>query len=146
MVQFTTIMLQFAEKGEKTGWTYIEIPAMLANKLVPNNKKSFRVKGKLDSYSFEGIALLPMGEGDFIMPLNATIRKGIKKKKGASVKVEMKVDTYEKPLSADFMECLTDEPKAAEKFNTLPKGHQRYFSKWIEEAKTDSTKTKSISA
>ena len=56
----------------------------------------------------------------------------------------MKVDTFEKPLSVDFMECLSDEPKALEKFNSLPKGHQRYFSKWIEDAKTDPTKTKRI--
>jgi hypothetical protein len=144
MVQFTAIMQQFAEKGEKTGWTYIEIPSSLANKLIPNNKKSFRVKGKLDSYAYEGISLLPMGEGAFIMALNATIRKKIKKQKGASVKVEMQVDTKEKPLSPDFLDCLSDEPKAQEKFNSLPKGHQRYFSKWIEEAKTDATKTKRI--
>jgi hypothetical protein len=27
MVEFTTTILQFAEQGEKTGWSYIEIPA-----------------------------------------------------------------------------------------------------------------------
>ncbi len=124
MVQFTALIKKFAEKGEKTGWTYIEIPAQIANKLIPDNKKSFRVKGKLDSYAYEGISLLPMGEGTFIMALNAEIRKGIKKQKGASIKVEMKVDTKEKPLSADFMECLSDEPKALETFNSLTKGHQ----------------------
>ena len=144
MPQFTAIMKQFAEQGEKTGWTYIDIPLAVTSALKPGVKKSFRVKGKIDNYIFEGIGLLPMGGGAFIMPLNATIRKEIKKKKGASVTIEMKVDTKEKPLSADFVECLADEPKALEKFNSLPKGHQRYFSKWIEDAKTDATKTKRI--
>jgi len=40
--------------------------------------------------------------------------------------------------------CLNDEPKALAYFNTLPKGHQNYFSKWIEAAKTIETKTKRI--
>ncbi len=124
--------------------TYIEVPAELAVKLLPDNKKAFRVKGKLDSYSFAGISLLPMGKGDFIMALNATIRKAIKKSVGATVKVQMEIDNYEKPLSSDFMECIEDERKAMETFQALPKSHQKYFSNWIESAKTDATKAKRI--
>ncbi|MEJ0102256.1 MAG: DUF1905 domain-containing protein [Bacteroidota bacterium] len=71
MVQYTATILQFAEQGEKTGWTYIEIPADIAQKLKPGNKKSFRVKGKLDNHPIKKVALLPMGGGRFIMPLNA---------------------------------------------------------------------------
>ncbi len=144
MVQFTAIIQKFVDKGEKTGWTYVEIPLAVALALNSTTKKSYRVSGKLDNYCYEGISLWPMGGGAFIMPLNATIRKGIKKKNGASVTIEMTLDTTEKPLSIDFLECLSDEPKALEKFNSLPKGHQRYFSKWIEDAKTDTTKTKRI--
>ncbi|HSZ25844.1 MAG TPA: YdeI/OmpD-associated family protein [Cytophagaceae bacterium] len=144
MVQFTAIIKQFGEKGEKTGWTYLEIPAVVAHTLIPNRKQSFRVKGKLDNFPYEGISLLPMGEGNFILALNASLRKGIKKRKGASVNVQMVVDLYEKPLSAELMECLSDEPKALEKFNSLPASHQKYFSAWIESARTDSTKTKRI--
>lgn len=43
-VQFTTTIHKFDKQGEKTGWTYFEIPADLAQKLKPGNKKSFRVK------------------------------------------------------------------------------------------------------
>ena len=144
MIQFAAIIHRFAIKGEKTGWSYIEIPAEIAEKLLPGNKKAFRVKGKLDSHSYEGISLLPMGEGDFIMALNAIIRKAIKKNAGATVKVQMEIDNYEKPLSADFMECMEDESKALETFQALPKSHQKYFSNWIESAKTDATKAKRI--
>jgi hypothetical protein len=144
MIQFTATMHRFAANGEKTGWTYIDVPAELASKLLPDNKKAFRVKGKLDSYAFAGISLLPMGEGDFIMALNATIRKGLKKSAGATVKVQIEIDNYEKPLSADFMECMEEESKALETFQALAKSHQKYFSNWIESAKTDTTKAKRI--
>jgi hypothetical protein len=69
MVDFTTIILQFAEQGEKTGWTYIEIPADIAQEMKPGNKKSFRVRGKLDNLEVRGMALMPMGEGNFIMAM-----------------------------------------------------------------------------
>ena len=95
MIQFTAIIKKFDQQGEKTGWTYIEIPAALAQQLKPGNKKSFRVKGKLDSYSIEQVALVPMGGGDFIMALNTTMRKGIGKGKGATLQVQLEVDTQE---------------------------------------------------
>ncbi len=144
MVQFTTTILQFNEQGEKTGWHYIEIPADIAQQLKRGNKKSFRVKGKLDGYSFEGVALLPMGGGSFIMALNKEIRKGIHKRKGAKLKVQLLIDEKPYQLSAEFVECLNDEPNALAFFKTLPRGHQNYFSKWIESAKTVQTKAKRI--
>ncbi|HSZ87631.1 MAG TPA: DUF1905 domain-containing protein, partial [Puia sp.] len=87
MIQFTTALKKFGEQGEKTGWTYIEVKETFAQKIKPGNKKPFRVKGKLDNYFIKGIALMPMGDGSFIMPLNAAIRKGIGKRKGAMLKV-----------------------------------------------------------
>lgn len=146
MVQFTTTIKRFAEQGEKTGWTYIEVPAAIAQKLQPGNKKGFRVKGTLDDYRFSMIALLPMGGGHFIMTLNAAIRKGIKKQKGATVNVKMEVDSNEIKPPEELMECLQDEPEALEYFNSLNKGHQNYFTNWINGAKTDPTKAKRIAA
>ncbi len=80
---------KFEKQGEKTGWTYIEVPADIAQKLKPGNKKSFRVKGKLDNYKITGVSLLPMGGGSFIMALNAGMRKGIGKRHGAMLKVQL---------------------------------------------------------
>ena len=70
MIQFTTTIHKFEKQGEKTGWTYIEIPADIAQQIKPGNKKSFRVKGKLDNYKIAGVSLLPMGGGSFIMAIN----------------------------------------------------------------------------
>jgi hypothetical protein len=144
MVSYTTTILKFDEMGEKTGWTYIEVPAEYAEKLKPGNKKSFRVKGKLDDFAIKGIALMPMGGGDFIMPLNADIRKGIGKRKGAKLSVKLEADDSPITLSGDLLDCLADEPKALEFFNQLTLGHRKYFSNWIESAKTEPTKAKRI--
>jgi hypothetical protein len=146
MVQFNATIKKFDSQGEKTGWTYIEIPAAIAQKLNSSNKKGFRVKGKLDDYEFSMIALLPMGDGDFIMALNAAMRKRIRKQKGAIIKVKMEVDTNEIKPPEELIECLQDEPKALEYFKSLAKGHQNYFTNWINSAKTDPTKAKRIAA
>lgn len=145
MIEFNTTILQFGSQGEKTGWTYISIPADLAAKLKPGNKKSFRVKGKLDQLPIKAVALMPMGGGEFIMALNAAMRKGIGKKKGAMVHVALQADNKPVPLSAEFLACLDDEPTARSYFHTLPRSHQLYFSKWIESAKTEATRVKRIS-
>lgn len=143
-VQFTATIHKFEKMGEKTGWTYIDVPADLAQKLKPGNKKSFRVKGKLDEYKISGVALIPMGGGSFIIPVNAAIRKGIGKRHGAMLKVELEEDKKPFQFNKDFMECLADEPAAQKFFKSLPGSHQRYFSKWIDSAKTLPTKTKRI--
>lgn len=144
MIEFTAMLQQFAEQGEKTGWTYIKIPVKLAQKLKPGNKKSFRVKGKLDNFVIKAVALLPMGDGDFIMAVNANMRKGIGKRKGATVKVQLLEDKKKLEVSKEFIACMGDEPRAIEHFKTLARSHQLYFSKWIESAKTEGTKTKRI--
>jgi len=143
MIRFTTTLQQFGKQGEKTGWTYIRIPAKLSDKLKPGNKKSYRVKGKIDALPIEGVALIPMGEGDFIMAINAVMRKGIKKTKGASVKVELEThDKFEIKLPRELMECLEEEPAAITFFKTLAKGPQGYFIKWVLSAKTEETQAK----
>ncbi len=61
MIKFKTTIEKFDKQGEKTGWTYIEISAAQANKINPGIKVGYRVKGKLDHFSFEKTALLPYG-------------------------------------------------------------------------------------
>ena len=82
MIEFTTSILKFGQQGEKQAGPIFVIQADLAQQLMPGNKKSFRVKGKLDDYKIEGIALIPMGGGDFIMALNADMRRALKKNRG----------------------------------------------------------------
>lgn len=144
MEKFIANILRFEKNADKTGWTYIVVPARIAGKIRPASKKSFRVKGKLDGYAFSKISLLPMGKGDFLFPFNASIRKGTGKIAGETVKVQIEADKSEIILNPDLMTCLEDEPGALEHFNTLTGSHQRYFSKWIDSAKAELTKTKRI--
>ena len=118
-VSFTATLLKFAKKGEKTGWTYIHFPADITSRLKKGTKTTFRVKGKLDDYAIKAVALLPMGDGDFIMPVNGTMRKALKKKEGAMLQVNVEADNEEQPLSTDFLECLEDEPEALAFFKSL---------------------------
>ncbi len=87
---------------------------------------------------------MPMGEGDFILALNAVMRKGTGKTKGALLKVELAINKKQYQLNAALMECLEDEPAALAYLKSLPTSHQNYFSKWIESAKTEPTKIKRI--
>ena len=145
MLEFEATIGRFREKGEKSGWTYIEISQEQAEQLWPVPKKSIRVKGRLDQYPFRWLALLPMGNGRFILPLNGEIRKEIKKGEGDYLRVQLELDLDEKPFSGELLSCLVDAPEAMENFKKLPKGQQRYFSNWIESAKTEHTKDKRIS-
>lgn len=145
MVEFTTMILQFAEQGEKTGWSYIEIPADVAQQMKPGNKKSFRVRGVLDALPVSGMALMPMGEGNFIMALRAEVRKAIHKNAGAMLHVKLEEDVdFKVEIPADLQECFDFEPDAFEFFNTLAKSHRDYFIKWIDSAKTRETREKRI--
>ncbi|RZA02932.1 MAG: DUF1905 domain-containing protein [Sphingobacteriaceae bacterium] len=145
MVQFNAVILQFGEMGEKTGWRYIEVSAEIAQQLKPGNKKSFRVRGKVDNYQLNGFALMPMGEGKFIMPLKAEIRKAIRKDAGAMISISLEEDVdYKVEIPEDLKECFEFDPEAGEFFNSLAKSHRDYFIKWIESAKTSETRNKRI--
>ncbi len=144
MIQFAASIKQFGQQGEKTGWTYIEIPPDLAESLSPGNKKSFRVKGKLDHFSIKGVALLPMGGGTFILPLNAAMRKGTRKKKGGMLRVQLALDKEPLQAPSGFMECLEDEPEAKVFFETMKLSHRNYFIKWMSDVKSEAAVAKRI--
>lgn len=143
-ISFRTTICKFGNKGEKSGWRYIEISSTQAAKLKNGCKVSFRVKGTLDQLYIEKIAILPMGDGNFILPINQTIRKKLGKEEGDRLSVELTIDEREIKINSDFLKCVKDDEHAYEFFNSLPRSHQNYFSKWIETAKTSATKTKRI--
>ena len=143
MVQFKATIKKFKDKGEKSGWTYIEISKEIILQIKGDHKKSFRIKGKLDNYPIKRIALLPMGEGNFIMPLNATMRKGIKKNSGTLI-ANLEEDQSEFQLNPDFSDCLDEDEQAKNYFLKLPNGHKNYFNNWINSAKSAATIAKRI--
>ncbi len=140
MVRFETRILKFNKQGEKTGWSYVEIPQAIATQLQPGIKKSFRVKGKIDDLDISGINLLPMGEGNFILPLNTSMRKSLQKKQGDKLVLHLEFDPDPYLLNIELIEALETEPAAIDFFKSLSGSHQNYFSKWVESAKTLQTR------
>jgi len=145
MIQLDAEIEKFASMGEKTGWSYIFIPAAVANNLKANCKKSFRVKGKIDQVEVSGLATIPMGEGDFILALKASLRKQLKKEAGAKVALQLEEDLdFKIEMPEDLEVCLQQEDHLMENFLKQPKSHQNYYIKWINEAKTEFTRTKRL--
>lgn len=131
--------------GEKSGWTYVFIPQAIANQIKPDCRKSFRVKGRLDVVAIEGMSLVPMGEGNFIMALNGELRKKLKKQLGAVLEMQLEEDTTFKIEMPDDLElCLADEPHLLRNFLKQPKSHQNWYINWLNTAKTEATRTKRI--
>lgn len=142
----TEILIEkFEEKGEKTGWTYIYIPEDLALQIKPDCRISYRVKGTLDALAVAGLAMVPMGEGDYIIALKADLRRKLKKKDGDMLKVSLEEDKdFQIPMPADLEDCLNEQPHFMENFLKQPKSHQHYFFNWINSAKTEPTRAKRI--
>lgn len=137
MIQFKAVLQKFGKQGEKSGWTYIQIPQHIAELLLPHNRKSFRVKGTIDAFPINAVALMPMGDGSFILPVNAVMRKGIHKTKGSIVNLNLSVDTSIPEIPAAFAACLADEPAAKAFFEQLPLSQRNYYCKWITTVKSD---------
>jgi uncharacterized protein YdeI (YjbR/CyaY-like superfamily) len=60
------------------------------------------------------------------------------------LKLQLEEDNSAFVFNKEFISCLKDDPDADAFFKTLKGGHQRYFSKWIDEAKTEPTRVKRI--
>lgn len=145
MISFKVLIEKFKEKGEKTGWTYIHIPFDIADQIKADCLTSYRVKGFLDEIPIDGMALVPMGEGDFILALKSDLRKKLHKKAGdlLSVCLEEHPD-FKIDMPIDLEECLNEQPHFLENFLKQPKSHQHYFFNWINSAKTEPTRAKRI--
>ena len=144
MITFDAVIKRFQNHAEKTGWTYINIPAELADQLKPGTRLTFRVRGKLDNIKMKKLSILPMGNGEFILTLNKQLRKSISKPVGATLKVQITEDKRELEIFPELRACVQAEPIAYKAFLKLTPSHQRYFSKWVTDAKTDQTRVKRI--
>jgi len=145
MLIFDAAILKYTSKGEKSGWSYIEIPKDLADKIKPNYRSTYRVKGKIDQEEIYGMALTPIGEGHFILALKTSLRRQLKKEEGDMVHLQLEEDTdFKIEIPEDLEICLCEEEVWMERFMSLAKSHRNYFIKWINEAKTEPTRTKRI--
>jgi hypothetical protein len=140
MPSFKAIIQKFASKGEKTGWTYVDIPFDILKKLKLTNKQNFRIKGVMDDVKFERLAVYPIGEGNYIIAINGELRKKIGKKEGAMVSVKFELDKAEALQSPELIACLNEDKIAKKQFDSLLLSHRNYFHRYIYSAKGQATK------
>ncbi|RZM18229.1 MAG: DUF1905 domain-containing protein [Pedobacter sp.] len=121
------------------------IPQAIAHQIKADCRKSFRVKGKIDQITINGMATVPIGEGDFILALKASLRKQLRKEAGAVVEVQLEEDKdFKIEIPEDLELCLSDEPQLLENFLKLPMSHRNWYINWLNSAKTEPTRTKRI--
>jgi|SRR5690606_6869795 len=146
MIAFEAEIEKYGAHGEKSGWSYVAVPSVLAGQLKPGCAKSFRVRGTLDALAIAGVALIPIGDGDFILPVNAAMRRKLKKAEGSRVALSLEEDTEFKIEVPGELEAVLDADEGGlwERFMELAPSHRGYFIKYFNEAKTDATRTKRL--
>ncbi|MES2679183.1 MAG: YdeI/OmpD-associated family protein [Bacteroidota bacterium] len=140
MFAFKGMIQKFSSKGEKTGWTYIDIPDDILAKLKRKDKKEFRIKGVVDDVKFERMATYPVGHGRYIIALNTELRKQLGKKEGAMVSLKIELDTSEALQSQELTDCLNEDRIAKKQFDSLLLSQRNYFHRYVYSAKGAPTK------
>jgi hypothetical protein len=137
---FKSIIQKFSNKGEKTGWTYVDVPPDIIPKLKLKNKKEFRIKGLIDDVKFERLACYPIGEGNFIIAINGELRKKLGKKEGAMVTLKFEKDEAAALQSQELIDCLNEDKIALKQFNAMLLSQRNYFHRYVYSAKGAATK------
>lgn len=135
------LLQKFPGKG---GWTYALLP-----EVAPDRSAHFgwvTVKGTIDDFPLKNYRLMPMGKGQLFLPVNATVRKTIKKAAGDLVHIVLYADKDPLEIPEELLTCLKDDPHAHKIFRSYSEGEQRAFIKWIYSAKTDETRVRRITS
>ena len=145
MVNFNAEIERFEKNGEKTGWSYVFVPEVLAQQIKPNDRRGMRVRGQIDQVAIHGKSLIPMGGGDFILALDAKLRRRLQKEEGSVVNLSLEHDVdFNIEMPEDLEVCLAQEDGLLEHFLSYTKAHQNYFINWLNTAKTEATRTKRL--
>ena len=126
----------------KGGWTYAALDG-----IDPNNKRRFgmiTVKGNVDNYPIQQYNLMPMGDRRMFFPINATIRKIIKKEAGDYVKIVLYIDDSPVIIPEEIQVCLNEDIVISKKFAALADTTKKMYIDHIMKAKGIEVKAKRI--
>ncbi|MBK1441462.1 DUF1905 domain-containing protein [Parapedobacter sp. ISTM3] len=128
------------------GWAYVDVPYHIANQLKPDYRQAYRVRGEIDGHPFSGLSLMPKGEGDYFLAINAGMRKALRKGVGDVLVLRLEEDKdFVIEVPEDLEICLLDdEADLMGRFMALAKSHRNYFINHINGAKTAPTRAKRI--
>lgn len=134
LIHKNCVLEKFPGKG---GWTFARLPK------IQKDKKTWfglvKVRGTIDSYAIRKYHLMPIGNGELMLPVKAEIRKQIKKKEGDTVKVILYKDDEPLEIPNELLLCLQDEPKALKFFNALSESEKKFYIQWVYSAKKEET-------
>lgn len=133
------LLEKFPGKG---GWTYALIPEIPMEKRFPFGW--MKVRGHIDNFQLDNYKLMPFGNGLLFLPVNAKIRKAIKKEAGDNVHLQLFEDERPQGIPEEIMDCLKDAPNALSRFFELADWEQKLYIESILDAKNQDTKVKTI--
>lgn len=132
------LLEKFPGKG---GWTFAEIPDIqIGNRAFG----MLKVKGSIDGFEVTNSHLMPLGNGNLMIPIKTEIRKKIKKEVGDWVHIILYSNDEPLVTPEDFLLCLDDEPEALRFYQSLNENEQQDYVKWIFSAKAEQTKVERI--
>lgn len=104
---------------------HVEVPAAKVKSLVSG--KDRRVICHINKTITTQAALMPLGNGDFFININQTIRKKLKLNDGDEVLIELEKDEseYGLPVPEEFEELLKQDLAGADEFEKLSAGKKR---------------------
>ncbi|QBQ41352.1 DUF1905 domain-containing protein [Sphingobacterium psychroaquaticum] len=124
----------------KCGWTYVRLP-----ELAPSKNTAFgwlRVSGTIEGHEIKKYNLQSMGNGVLFLPVNAQVRKKIKKQIGDLVHITLYEDKIPSQIQEELELCLRDIPQAYTCFLGYSEREKREILEWIYLAKTEEVKLK----
>jgi Domain of unknown function (DUF1905)/Bacteriocin-protection, YdeI or OmpD-Associated len=133
---------QIQKQPNKGGWHYVVITEIAASE--KSALGLVRVSGTVDNYELKQFNLLPMKDGNMLLPLKAALRKAIRKKEGDTVQVTLFSDETPIFVPDAILMSLLEFPRAYDFFMTLSESNKKYYIDWIEEAKRMKTKDNRI--
>lgn len=140
LVNRNYILEKFLGKG---GWTYALVP-----EIKPDPHAWFgwiSVRGTIDDIELPRCKLMPKGNGQLFLPVNAAIRKKLKKQAGDSVQIVLYTADEPPVFPQEIRDCFDFEtPEVLKRFQQLSVDAQHALLKPVFAAKQAETKTKRI--
>lgn len=124
-----SIDIHFASRLEKSTnklWgAHVEVPAALVKKLTQGTSR--RVVCKLNDTIEYQCAMLPFGDGKFVISVNKSFRDKLGLKFGDLVRASLRKDEskYGLPMPEELKELLKQDKEGGKLFHTLTLGKQR---------------------
>lgn len=126
----------------KGGWHYILLPDIKPDKHAPFGW--LNVYGYIDDFEINNYNLQPFGNGQLFLPLNAKIRKLIKKEKGAEVYIKLYQSEINSEERAEIEACFAEDIKVLAEWQKLNQTAQKKILADIFRAKTADEKAQRI--